>query len=778
MTRLLARIALGRRLPVTTGELTLPGLARPVTIRRDRWGVPHIDAECDADGWFGLGFCHAQDRGFQLESLLRFGRGTMAELVGPSGLAIDRLSRRIGFHRSAERQLSALDTTARNTLSAYVNGLNAGFAHGLTDKPHEFAVLGGEPTPWTTADVLAFLKVNTFLLPANWDVELARLRILRADGPDAVAALDPSDIVKWSAGALDHGPGQPSPEAPTSTFGLPAGGGGSNNWTISGARTQSGKPLLASDPHLAAIIPCPWYLAHVRTPEWAVAGATFVGGPGFPIGHNGHACWGVTAGLTDQADLFVETIGPDGRSVREADGSFSPCETIRETIVVKGQASVIEDVLVTPRGPVVSPLSPDLAPTTLSLRAVWLDPLPVRGFLETHKARDFDTFRQAFREWPLLPLNLLYADSGGTIGYQLVGQLPRRKSGHGLMPMPADQPDGGWNPDLVPFDEMPTAENPEVGFFATANDDPHTFAPTATFLGMDFVDPYRATVIREELSRQPNEWTVAGCLELQRNLRSKPWEELREIILGVRPTDNAAREAIDLLTYWNGHVTADSPGATIFELFLAECSSRVAKSKSPNSWLSVIGQTGLGAIGHNLFCDRRTVHAIRLLREQPDGWFTRSWPAEIESILASVIGFLRANHGPGSAWWEWGDVRPLLLRHTILGRVRGLKSIFNRGPYPIGGDANTVSQAGCRPSSPTSPTHNFANMRTVFDTADWSNCRFVLAGGQSGNPLSDHYDDQLQLWRRGEAIAIPWTGDEVVQSATAALRLTPEKSAS
>ena len=162
----------------------------------------------------------------------------------------------------------------------------------------------------------------------------------------------------------------------------------------------------------------------------------------------------------------------------------------------------------------------------------------------------------------------------------------------------------------------------------------------------------------------------------------------------------------------------------------------------------------------------------------PDGWFTRSWPAEIESILASVIGFLRANHGPGSAWWEWGDVRPLLLRHTILGRVRGLKSIFNRGPYPIGGDANTVSQAGCRPSSPTSPTHNFANMRTVFDTADWSNCRFVLAGGQSGNPLSDHYDDQLQLWIRGEAIAIPWTGDEVVQSATAALRLTPEKSAS
>ena len=212
MTRLLARFALGRRLPITTGELAVPGLDRPVTVRRDGWWVPHIDAETDADGWYGLGFCHAQDRGFQLETLLRFGRGTMAALVGPSGLAIDRLSRRIGFHRAAKVQVDALDATARGTLTAYVNGVNAGFAHGLTDKPHEFSVLGGEPTPWTPADVLAFLKVNTFLLPANWDVELARLRMLRADGPDAVRSLDPSDHVRTANLEAPHG--QPGTRTP------------------------------------------------------------------------------------------------------------------------------------------------------------------------------------------------------------------------------------------------------------------------------------------------------------------------------------------------------------------------------------------------------------------------------------------------------------------------------------------------------------------------------------------------------------------------------------
>ena len=209
---------------------------------------------------------------------------------------------------------------------------------------------------------------------------------------------------------------------------------------------------------------------------------------------------------------------------------------------------------------------------------------------------------------------------------------------------------------------------------------------------------------------------------------------------------------------------------------MAELVRSTAAAKAPNSWRSAVGQTGLGAIDHNLFCDRRTAHLVRLLREQPAGWFARPWPKVIEQALSSVVEFLRVNHGPGPAWWQWGDVRPLLLRHPVLGRIRGIRRLFNRGPFPIGGDANTVSQAGCRPASPTSPTHNFANMRTVFDTADWSNCRFVLAGGQSGNPLSPHYDDQLALWQRGEAIGIPWTGDEVVRSAKSALRLSPRES--
>jgi penicillin amidase len=545
-------------------------------------------------------------------------------------------------------------------------------------------------------------------------------------------------------------------------------GGGSNNWAIAGSRTVTGKPLLASDPHLAPTLPGPWYLAHVRTPEGSVAGATFAGTPAFPIGHNGFACWGVTAGLTDNTDLFLETIGPDGTSVRTAVGSFVPCEVVREPIRVKGRPDVIEDVLVTPRGPVISPVIPGVS-EVVSLRAVWLDPLPVRGFVDAPKATDFEVFRRPFAAWPVLPLNVVYADSAGTIGRQLIGQLPVRKGGHGLLPRPADRADSGWD-GYVPFEDMPVEINPPGGIIATANNPPES---PAAYLGHDFVDRYRFTVIREELAKFPVGWTVADCLKLQRNVRSKPWEELRDTALSLTPTPESL-VALDLLRAWDGNVAADSPAAAVFELFVAELSCRIGKAKAPNSWAEAVGGDGTGPMAHNLFSDRRVEHLVRLVRAKPEGWFPNGWDAELTAALAAAVETLTRTRGPAPRWWTWGDARPLVLRHMILGKSRLLGAIFNRGPVPCGGDQNTVSQAGVRPLDPLAPTHNMANLRTVFDPSDWSNSRFVLAGGQSGNPADPHYDDLFALWQRGDTVPIPWTPDEVLRAAVATQRLVPD----
>ena len=831
LPRLLLRLAFGRRAAVTSGDLRVPGCDAPLTIRRNKWGIPAVEAASDADAAFGIGFCHGQDRAAQLEVFLRVGRGTLAEWVGPGGLPSDRMSRRIGFHRAALRQLLVLSTPIRATVEAYARGVTTGHSAGLSAKPHEFAIVGGRPTPWEAADVLALLKLQTFLLPSNWDVELARLRLLRSDGPAAVAALDPlgTDETRRRGDGETRRQGDArfsSPCLPVSTSpcldllaadlaalqAVAPPGGGSNNWAIAGSRTVGGKPILANDPHLAPGVPAPWYVIHVRTPEWSAVGATLPGTPAVSIGHNGFAAWGVTAGLTDNTDLFVETLGPGGDSVRAADGSFTPCERVREVIRVKGGADVTEDVLLTPRGPVVSPLLPGVS-EAVSLRAVWLDPLPFDGLQSAPRATSFETFRRPFADWPSLPLNVLYADAGGTIAWQLVGQLPVRKSGHGTLPLPADAPGTGWEPDLVPFESMPFVVNPSCGFLATANNAPTVDpsfsrdaessersaedgdepdfrgsaldAPTlrsedsasrlndGPFLGADFCDPYRAAVISDELSRR-TDWDVAGCLKLQTSVRSLPWEEMRPLVLALEPGDSAAAEGLALLRAWDGRVDADSPAAAVFELFVAEMCVRVAKAKAPNGWPAALGESVFGSLSHSLFCDRRVGHLVRLLREQPPGWFPRAWAEETTDALAAVVRRLRKQYGPGPAYWGWGHIRQLQLGHPLFRRSRLLGPAFNLGPVPFGGDPNTVCQAGTRPAEPTAFTHNMPNLRMVFDLGDVAASRAVLCGGQSGNPASPHYDDQFARWQAGEAVPLPWDRDAIVREAVATLRLLPQ----
>ncbi|CAN5881134.1 hypothetical protein BH23ACT12_BH23ACT12_19550 [soil metagenome] len=465
---------LGRRLPRSEGQLDVSGINEPVTIRRDRWGIPHIDAATETDAWYGLGFCHGQDRAFQLETLLRVIRGTLSALIGKDGIGIDRMSRRIGFSRYNERQLAGFDADIQSNISAYVAGVNAGNTIGLPKKAHEFVLLTSKPTAWTPADVCGIIRLQSFLFATNADAELARLKILLADGPEALAAVDPSPNESWQ-GVL-----RPDAVAPAvdrlaedlSAFGNFVGSGGaSNSWSTAGTRTATGRPLLGNDPHLPALLPSVWYLAHLTTPSWAVAGATLVGGPAVEVGHNGFAAWGITAALFDNTDLFQEELGSDGASVRSGN-DFVPCEVLNEQIKVRYKRSLTENVVVTPRGPVVSPAF-DEGVGALSIKAFWLSDMPVQGFLRVHRTTGFEEFRHWFAHWPAPDLNISYADVDGTIGWQLVGAVPVRKRGWGTVPMPGWDQSAGWEEEPVPFDQMPYSVNPERGFLATANTRPH-----------------------------------------------------------------------------------------------------------------------------------------------------------------------------------------------------------------------------------------------------------------------------------------------------------------
>lgn len=755
-TRSLLR-ALGRRLPRTRGELRVAGLNDEVVVHRDRWGIPHVDAAGDADAWFALGFCHGQDRAFQLELLARAGRGMLAELLGAAALPIDRLSRTLGFRRVALAQVGRLDPDVLETLEAYVAGINA--AAGCTPRPHELVLLRAQRSAWTVEDVLAFEGLQSLALAGSWDTELARQAILEADGPGALTAVEPT-----------YGPWLPVVAPPGARAGeavarlaadlsllrdLAGGSGGSNAWAVAGSRTASGAPILANDPHLAPGVPPPWYLAHLRTPEWELAGASFVGGPAFPTGFNGHAAWGITAACTDSADLSWEELSADGGTARGPDGP-EPVERFVETIPVRGADAVVEEVLVTPRGPIVTGLVDGVA-RALSIRATWLEPAPVRGFLDVQRARDFAAFRDGFRAWPGPSLNVVYADARGHVGWQVVGTLPRRRAGNGIVPLPAWE--AGWEPEHLAFDDLPRTLDPPTGFVASANNAPRVDAPDAPFLGVDWLDGYRAARIVEVLEGR-SDWDVAGSMALQTDRVSLPWRDLRDVVLAAGDGPMA-----DLLREWDGVVAADSVAASVYELLVSELACAMARADAPNGWRWAVGGGFGRVVPRTSFGARTLSHLVGRLRSGGGAEL-------IPPALARAGETLRERHGADRAGWAWGEIRPLRLLHR-LGVRRPLDGIFNLGPVPLGGDANTLAQAGVHPLDPLANPGAIANHRAVIDLGAPERSRFVLAGGQSGNPLSPHYADLFEVWRRGEGVPIAWSAEEVDSASIDRLVLRP-----
>jgi penicillin amidase len=470
----------------------------------------------------------------------------------------------------------------------------------------------------------------------------------------------------------------------------------------------------------------------------------------------------------DNTDLFLEEIGPDGVSVREGD-RFVPCGVRSESIVVKGGQDVVEQVLVTRRGPIIGPAL-EGGFQAVSLMATWLREEPLERLFEPYRAGSFQEFRKAFAQWPCPPQNMVYADSSGTIGWLLVGKAPRRRKGRGTIPLPGWDQEVGWHEDPIPFDEMPWLENPEHGFVATAN----TLATPRgenPYLGVDCIDGYRLSRLVEVLGSR-NDWDRGGVRALQMDEKSMVWQELRETLLRVPTRTDEVRLALELLESQPGTVSLDSPAATIFEMFIAEMSRRVALAKAPRSSEWALGKSTNRIAPYNLFVVRRVGHLVRLLREQPEVWFDAPWPDVMADALTQVVRTLQSRFGPDPKGWAWGVCRPLTLRH-LLGERTILRGIFNLGPFPFGGDTNTVNQAAVPPQDALGNPLAIASLRAVIDVGDWDVSLFSLPGGQSGNPLSPHYDDLLPFWVRGDGVPVAWSDTAVKNLTRSVLRLIP-----
>jgi penicillin amidase len=773
---------LRRPLARTTGTVQLSGLRGQVEVLRDRWGVPHIFAQSTHDLMFAQGFVHAQDRLWQMDFSRRLVAGRLSEVMGKQTLQLDRWLRTLGMRRVAEQEGALLDASVRAELEAYAAGVNARIAQGRL--PIEFTLLRYQPEPWSVADTLSWPKMMSWILSINWESEILRAQLIGRLGPERAAELEPADIEGWPCimpsglegighAALDRA------EAARPFTGPPARAGlGSNNWVIAGSRTATGAPLLANDMHLTMSLPCIWYENHLVGGDLDVTGITFPGIPGVVAGHNGHVAWGFTNGFPDVQDLYIEHLRrtADGRVQVEFRGKWLDAQVIREEIHVRGGQPAIEEVIVTHHGPIVNCLAPDFAgEQPLALRWTSLEPDTMfHGLYAMLRAQNCTQFREALRHWTAPVQNTVYADTEGNIAYSFPGKIPIRAEGDGSVPVPGWTGEFEWT-GYVPFEELPHLYNPPEGCVATAN---NRVVPSdyPYYLGNEFGTGDRAQRILELIEARDS-LDVAYMQRMQFDQAAVPARLIGQVLGGLEVADAELSPVVAMMRRWDGELAADSPEASVYQVLVRRILEIALSDKLGDLCVRYSGKGPTPLLAEvSMFGGRASTWLRKALSQPHWHWFDLGNGETRDDVLRlalrDTVDFLKDELGPNVQDWAWGRLHTLTYAH-ILGRVKPLDRLFNRGPYPLGGDATTIWATGGHLHDLSTEVIVGPPFRFIADLGDLRNSLGLLAPGQSGQPGSPHYDDQIQAWFTGEYHPMLYARQDVERETEAMLRLLP-----
>jgi len=738
-----------RPLPKVKGKIELPQLEGPVRVRRDRWAVPHVEADNAADLWFAEGFCHAQDRLWQMDFYRRALSGRIAEFAGEEGLPVDRLMRTLGMRRTAEREAEALDPELRALLERFCEGVNAGAASAKA-LPFEMQLLRLEWEPWRPADILGLGKLLAFGLSTNWEKELLRADMTRELGPELAARLDPgypacNPVVTqepWSGEGLGLAE---QIDAVRRSIGMAAEASGSNNWAVSGALSATGTPLIAGDPHLPPSMPGIWYQVGLTLRDRFVRGASLPGMPGVYMGQNDDVCWTFTNVMADVQDLFVERVDGD-RYLFE--GEWRPLEIVREEIEVKGRDEPeVLDVRATHHGPLINAaLGADEA-EPLALRWIALDaPTAFKGMFDLHGIRSGPELVASLEGHTSPASNLIWADRHGSIGYKLIGHLPLRRGGCPDLPKPGWEGGFEWE-GTIPYDELPEATDPESGFLVTANNRivgdgyPH-------HITSEWLDGYRARRI-EELLRASEEHDVEGFEAMQSDNLSLPGLEAARRLGRLSPSGQREISALERLRSWDGRLDPDSIAGTIYQAFLLRLAREVARAAIGDRdlcerWLD---RADNGFTPHVTSPWRWHSHLMKLWEEGDEELIGRSWDGLVLEALSGALDDLTDRFGPDPEGWRWGHVHEMEFPHALGEANPLLRKLLNRS-LRAGGAQETVSQIAYDPNDPYKAVWA-PSWRMVADPTDPGRSRWQMFTGQSGHPASPHYDDLQPDWLDG-----------------------------
>ncbi len=722
-----------------------------VEILRDTAGVPHIYGGTTADVYFGLGFAMAEDRLWQMDRLRRRALGRQAEILGPSYLAADIAHRTVGIPEICDREDILIDPATRAVCSAFVAGINACIAAMDADLPVEFLIIGYQPEPFTVRDVIATTRGFWWSLNGRID------RIIAAEAstllPDTLQALyltpEASENLVLPGAIPPH---YAKPENPMGTDDAT----GSNNWAISGAKSTTGYPVIAGDPHQPFWVPASWYEFALHGPEDNAAGCGHPGVPGFWYGCNGQSAWSLTNNMASTRDLYREEVDPADPS-RYRDGDTWRNFELRDvTIKVRGAADHTLTIRSTVRGPIINAIVPAIDPAgdaPMALRWVGMEHLDdLRAIVGLGRVKSWSDFRTVLKDWAVAVFNYIYADRDGHIGYQMSGRIPiRGRAWPGVRD--ANNPEDRWI-GYIPFDGLPNRYDPATGAVASANQ---------RIVAADYPYPiygsysqgHRGVRLDEIFSGSPK-MDVAANIALQNDVKNvratRTIPHIMKALAGNADAD--VREIAAAFAGWDQFYSLDSAAPTLFETFMALWNRRVQSVHLPAHLLDLtVQQTGL---------------CTSVIEGDVPNYFPEGLASVIAETAKQSIVTLTTRLGADRAAWAWGKVHIAHWKHPL--STPANSAAFDIGPAAVNGGSHTIRNTGGE-----LPPHNAASgaeYRIIVDFSAPESFRAVQNIGNSGVPGSPFYRDRFGPWLAGEyhTVHLSRTGVESAVVATTTIK--------
>ena len=740
------------------GKTTVAGLDAPVEIIRDRYDIPHCFAESAGDALFALGYVQAQDRLWQMQWSRRAALGRLSEIAGPQALPVDRLTRTLGFGRVSEAAWAQTPPATQQQLAPYIAGINAAIARA--PRPFEAQMLGDRIGPWQASDSVAWGKLLSCLLAPAWEQQLIRARIVEEAGLDALHELDPPlDRAAVAATPPDAPYGElaepllKAAQAASDLLGLQQGA--SNNWAVDGRHTEDGVPLFACDPHLNPVTPPHTYFVHLQCPEFNAAGASVPGLPGIVWGCNDHIAWGPTAAHMSMHIAVVEQLSQDGKQSLTPDGWLDIAER-EETIKVRGYPDEHVKLRETVNGPIVT----DALPADISQRRNGSSAIALHsrilsprhgggGIADMLAARNWDEFSAAAADMADFNLCFAFADRE-QVGLRVSADVPRGDMASLRFPTASWEPPerGGAPISAVSGDELPHVINPLGGVVVSAN------APlmpvSESRFGAEYLDPARAARVRELLDalapHTPDTFATIQADRVSRPLR-----------------DFARHIPDDSLADWDGEMSPESvQAAVVAATFIEYRRGELEEILGPHAQDLLEPLLAIPTL--DIFAARATTWALGRIASDPE-----SARPKLASAHKRALAILEQRFGPDRSTWTWGRSRPLVLKHGLADAPL-IGPLLSPGPFPFGGEADTISQSGVLGLRHFEPSSVIPALRLIVKLSDPPEARFALAGEQIHEPLRAN-GLLTDAWLQDRHLPLLRDREEIERTATPTRRL-------